>query len=107
MLKKIAYKLINVFLSIINYRVIDKNEWTVEYKIFSGNVFRQKTYNKQNLSSYVHKKHWQLCPYFSQAYFLIASDEDSEFVFQEFTKRPNVQIRKETTISFFSSDTDV
>ena len=74
-------------LAIINYNVMDKSEWTVDYKIFSGNIFRQKTYNKQNLSSYVHQKHWQLCPYFSQAYFLIASDEDSEYVFPEFAKK--------------------
>ena len=70
-----------------NDRVIDKSEWTMDYKIFSGNVFRQKTYNKQNLSSYVHKTHWQLCPYFSQVYFLIASDDDSEYVFPGFAKK--------------------
>ena len=59
----------------------------MNYKHFSGNIFRQKTYNQQNLASFVHKEYWQLCPYFSQVYYLIYSDEDSEYVFPEFSKK--------------------
>ena len=59
----------------------------MNYKHFSGNIFRQKTYNQQNLASFVHKEYWQLCPYFSQVYYLITSDEDCQYVFPEFAKK--------------------
>ena len=67
--------------------MVDKCEWTVNYKHFTGNVFRQKTYNQQDLSSYIHKEFWQLCPYFSQVYFLISCDLASKYVFPEFAKK--------------------
>ena len=71
-----------------HYRPIERIDWNVTYTVITGDVFRQKTYNRQqDLSTFVHRDHWQLCAYFSQAYYLVMSDLDSVYLFPEFNER--------------------